>query len=105
MKSTQDIRIDFENIRNEIAQLHLSEEHSFQLALAILEEHGRYVRGSEAANSRANGNNDKPISEKQAKFLQDLGVKELPKTSSEASKKISELKGDGKGSYSARPFK
>ncbi len=100
MKSTQDIRIDFENISNEIAQLQLGKKESFELALVILEEYGSYVRGSEAAKARANSSNgnDKPTSEEQKQYLIDLGAKEeeIPATSREASKKISELKGNGR---------
>jgi|GEM_PF-1840650 len=94
MKTTQDIRIDFENIRNEIAQLQLSKEQDFQLALAILEEYGKYNRGNEAARARTNGNNSnnsKPISQKQKEYLQDLGVNEMPATSREASALIEQI--------------
>lgn len=107
MKTTHDIRTDFENIYNEIAQLQLGKEQNFQLALSILEEFGRYNRGAEAANSRTNGNgngNDKPPTEKQIKFLQDLGIKNIPATSKEASVLIEEHS-NKKGRFPARsPF-
>jgi hypothetical protein len=107
MKSTQDIREDFVNISNEIAQLQLGKKESFALALVILEEHGRYSRGNEAANSRANGSNysNKPTSAEQRKFLLDLGAKEeeIPATSSEASKMIAEFKRNSKGRQATAP--
>jgi len=107
MKSTQDIREDFVSISNEIAQLQLGKKQSFELALVILEEFGRYNRESEAVNSRASGSNysNKPTSAEQRKFLLDLGAKEeeIPATSSEASKMIAELKRNGKGRQKTAP--
>jgi hypothetical protein len=110
MKSTQEIREDFVSISNELAQLQLGKKESFELALVILKEYGRYSRGNEAANSRANGNgsnNNKPTSKEQKQYLLDLGAKEeeIPATSREASKKIEELKRNGKGRYPAPSFK
>jgi len=80
----------------------VSVESAVQVSTVILQEFGKYSRCPEI--EMENGNfEERPISEKQAKFLQDLGVKELPRTSSEASKKITELKGKNKGSFPARP--
>lgn len=107
MKSTSDIREDFVAITSEIAQLQLGKKESFELALVILEEYGRYNRGNEAANSRVRNNkgNNKPTSEEQRQYLLDLGAKaeEIPATSSEASQLIEKLKANRKGSYPA-PF-
>ncbi|MDP2930366.1 MAG: hypothetical protein Q8N56_02035 [bacterium] len=103
MKNTQEIREDFVSISNEIAQLQLGKKESFELALVILKEYGRYNRESEATNSRTNDNNENPITEKQMNFLRDLGVTEFPKTSSEASKKISELRSNSKGRQATAP--
>ena len=87
-----------------------------QIAIALLREYGKYNRGEAMSTAKANGNGnnntDKPISEKQIKFLQDLGAESMPKTSREANILITELKAkrgsnysNGRGGFSARSFK
>lgn len=110
MKTTQDIRTDFENICNEIAQLQLSKEQSFELALAILEEYGKYNRGAEAVNSRANGKGSNlPATEGQKNALSKFRVKFAESiTKDEASalldKAIAEAEERKKGRLSAPSF-
>ena len=105
MRTLQQIKSDFEQILSEVMRINgVSVESAVQVSTVILQEFGKYSRCPTEAETE-NGNEEKPISEKQAKFLRDLGVKELPKTSNEASRKITELKGSGKGGFPVRsPF-
>ena len=117
MKTIQEIKTDFEQAIAEIPAIQgLNTSDRVNIAIALLREYGKYNRGEAMSTAKANGNgnNDKPISEKQIKFLQDLGVTELPKTSREASALIEQVKGsnakgsnysNGKGGFSARSLK
>lgn len=109
MKTIQEIKSNFEQILSDVIKIQgLPVESATQVAAVILQESGKFER-TEILNNNRNGNNnsngnDKPITEKQTKFLQDLGVNELPKTSREASRLIEQLRGNGKGRYTARSF-
>jgi len=98
MKTIHEIKTVFEQILSEVARINgIPIESATQVATVILQESGKFERTEMMNNngfSRNNGNNiSKPISEKQIKFLQDLGIKEIPNTSREASKMIDEVRG------------
>ena len=115
MKNTQEIKADFEKIFQEVSAIQsLSATDKIQVAIAVLQELGKYNRGEAMSTAKTNGNNntDKPISEKQIKFLQDLGAESIPKTSREANTLITELKAkrgsnysNERGGFSAHSFK
>ena len=97
MKSIREIKVDFESAFAEVsAILGLSAADKVMVAIAILEQFGKYNRGEAANTARMNGNgnngSEKPASEKQIKFLQDLGAENIPKTSREANALITQLK-------------
>jgi len=101
MKTIQEIKTDFQRAFAEVSTIPgLTITDTIEIAIAVLREFGKYNRGEAANTARMNGNgnssyngsNGKPISEKQRKFLQDLGVTEIPATSREASALISEIK-------------
>jgi hypothetical protein len=96
-KTIQEIKTDFERAFAEVSGiLGLSAADRVMVAIAVLEQFGKYNRGEAANTARMNGNgnngSDKPISEKQVKFLQDLGAESIPKTSREANALITQLK-------------
>ncbi len=110
MKTVQEIKSDFEQILGEVIKISgLPVESATQISTIILQESGK-DRRAEICNSRNNGfnrnynnGNDKPITEKQTKFLQDLGIEVTPNmTSREASALIDQSR-NGKGG-SRRPF-
>ncbi len=97
MKSIREIKVDFESAFVEVSAIQgLSAADKVMVAIAILEQFGKYNRGEAANTARMNGNgsngSDKPASEKQIKFLQDLGAENIPKTSKEANALITQLK-------------
>ena len=108
MRTIQQIKSDFEQTLSEVVKINgISVESAVQVATVILQESGKFERTEMMNNngfSRNNSNNiDKPISEKQIKFLQDLGVKTFPKTSREASALIEQHRGNGKGRVITAP--
>jgi len=110
MKTIQEIKTVFEQILHEVARINgIPIESATQVATVILQESGKFERTEMMNNngfSRNNSNNiSKPISEKQIKFLQDLGIKEIPKTSREASKIIDEVRGNTGRVITAPSFK
>lgn len=101
MKTIQEIKIEFQGVFAEISAIQgLSATDRIQVAIAVLQEYGRYSRGEAANTARANGNsndNDKPASPKQIKYLQALGVLVEPgMTIRKASELIEANKGKGK---------
>ncbi|MBI5872316.1 hypothetical protein HZB88_04505 [archaeon] len=113
MKTIQEIKTDFEQVLSDLSKISgMTPESSIQVATIILQESGK-DRRAEIYNSKNNGfnrnynsnNNDKPITEKQKKFMQDLGITVTPNmTSREASRLIDQSRSNGKGSNSARSF-
>jgi len=102
MKTIQEIKKDFESAFTEISAMQgLDASDKVIVAIAILEQFGKYQRGDAAntarANGNSNGNGDKPASSKQIKFLQDLGILVEPGiTIKKASELIEANKGKGK---------
>ena len=108
MRTIQQIKSDFEQILSEVVRINgISVESAVQVATVILQESGKFERTEMMNNNGFNRNNsngnDKPVSEKQRKFLQDLGVKVIPKTSREASELIEQLCGNNKGRVITAP--
>ena len=101
MKTIQEIKTDFQRAFAEVSTIPgLTVTDTIEIAIAVLREFGKYNRGEAANTARMNGNgnngSEKPASEKQIKYLQDLGVKVIPKTSREASELIEQSR-NGKG--------
>ena len=97
MKSIREIKVDFESAFAEVSAIQgLSAADKVIVAIAILEQFGKYNRGEAMNTAKMNGNgnngSEKPASEKQIKFLQDLGAENIPKTSREANALITQLK-------------
>lgn len=87
MKTTQEIKADFEQILSEVSRISgVTPDTAVQVSTVILQESGKFQR-TEMLNGR-NNNNDKPATPKQIKFLQDLGILVEPGMTS---KKASEL--------------
>ena len=102
MKTTQEIKTEFEQVLSEVSRINgMAAESAVQVATMILQESGKFQRTETMHNGR--NNNDKPATEKQIKFLQDLGILVEPGITS---KKASELieANKGKGRAFARPF-
>lgn len=102
MKTIQEIKTEFEQVLGDVSKISgMTTESAVQVASLILQESGK-DRRAELYNSKNNGFNrnynngnngsDKPISEKQIKFLRDLGAESIPKTSREANALITQLK-------------
>lgn len=112
MKTIQEIKSDFEQVLSDLSKINgMTPESSVQVATVILQESGKFQRtqmmnGNSNSNGRNYGNGgDKPITEKQRKFMQDLGITVTPNmTSREASKLIDQSRSNGKGG-SQRPFR
>lgn len=109
MKTIQEVKSEFERTFQEVSAIQgLSATDRIQVAIAVLQEYGRYSRGEAANTARANGNsnnNDKPASPKQIKFLQDLGILVEPGiTSKKASELIEANKGKGRASAPSPSF-
>ena len=104
MKTTQEIKADFEQILSEVSKISgVTPDTAVQVSTVILQESGKFQRTEIMHNGRNNNGNDKPATEKQIKFLQDLGIiVESGITSKKASELIEVNK--GKGRASARPF-
>ncbi len=97
MKSIREIKVDFESAFAEVSAIQgLDATDKVIVAIAILEQFGKYNRGEAANTARMNGNgnngSEKPASEKQINFLKDLGAENIPKTSREANALITQLK-------------
>ena len=97
IKTIQEIKTDFQRAFAEVSTIPgLTVTDTIEIAIAVLREFGKYTRGEAANTARMNGNgnngSDKPASEKQIKFLQDLGAENIPKTSREANALITQLK-------------
>lgn len=100
MKTTQEIKSDFEQILSEVSKINgITTESAVQVSTVILQESGKFQRtemmnGNRNGNGNGNGNGDKPASPKQIKFLQDLGILvEQGMTSRKASELIEANKG------------
>ena len=110
MKSIQEIKSNFEQILSDVIKIQgLPVESATQVAAVILQESGKFER-TEMLNNNRNGNrvnsngNDKPATEKQKKFLQDLGIAVTPNmTSREASRLIESSNGKGRASAPSFP--
>lgn len=79
MKTIQEIKTDFQRTFAEVSTIPgLTVTDTIEIAIAVLREFGKYNRGEAANTARMNGNgnngSEKPASEKQIKFLRDLGV-------------------------------
>jgi len=102
MKNTQEIKADFEKIFQEVSAIQsLSTTDKIQVAIAVLQELGKYNRGEAMSTARANGNNNEQATEKQKNALSKFGVKFSDNiTKSEASdlldKVITEAKNKGR---------
>ena len=93
MKTTQEIKTEFEQVLSEVSKINgMTAESAVQVATMILQESGKFQRTETMHNG--NGNGDKPASPKQIKFLQDLGI---PTESGITSRKASELIEANKG--------
>lgn len=106
MKTIQEIKSDFEQVLSDVSKISgISVESATQVATVILQESGKFQRtqmmnGNSNGRNYSNGSNggDKPITEKQKKFMQDLGITVTPNmTSREASKLIDQSRSNGKG--------
>jgi hypothetical protein len=105
MKTVEEIKSDFEEVLSDLSKIDgMTPESTVQVATVILQESGK-DRRAEIYNSKNNGfnrnynsnGNDKPITEKQKKFMQDLGITVTPNmTSRQASELIEQHKGKGK---------
>jgi len=96
-KTIEEIKTDFHRAFAAVSTIPgFTVTDTIEIAIAVLREFGKYNRGEAANTARMNGNgsngSDKPISEKQVKFLQDLGAENIPKTSREANVLITQLK-------------
>lgn len=101
MKTIQEIKSDFEQVLSDVSKINgISVESATQVATVILQESGKFQRTQMMnGNSNSYGSNggDKPVSEKQKKFMQDLGITVTPNmTSREASELIEQRKGKGR---------
>ena len=98
MRTIQQIKSDFEQILSEVVRINgISVESAVQVATVILQESGKFERTEMMNNNGFNRNNsngnDKPVTEKQKKYLQDLGIAVTPNmTSREASKLIDDAR-------------
>lgn len=106
MKTIQEIKSDFEQILSEVVKISgISIDSAVQVSAVILQESGKFQR-TEMMNNNRNGNNSssgKPATQKQLKYLQDLGIAVTPNmTSREASRLIQSS--NGKGRTTARSF-
>lgn len=101
MKNLKEIKTDFESAMAEIPAIQgLNTSDRVQIAVALLREYGKYQRGEAMNTAKANGNsnsNEKPASEKQIKFLQDLGVLVKPGITSREASALIEQSRNGKG--------
>lgn len=98
MKTIQEIKTEFEQVLSEVRKNGFPEDVAFSIASLILQESGKFQR-TQILNGNRNYSNggDKPISEKQRKFLLDLGIEITPNmTSREAHELIEQRKGKGK---------
>lgn|SRR3989338_842426 len=103
MKTIQEIKTDFEQILSDVSKINgMTTESAVQVTTMILQESGKFQRtqmmnGNRNGNTNSNGG-DKPITEKQKKFMQDLGITVTPDmTSREASRLIDQSRSNGKG--------
>lgn len=96
----QQIKTEFIQVLNDVFSgvRGITLELAITATTAIMQEAGKYSRQLIAINSgkvygtTGEYNEDKPISEKQKNYLKDLGVKEMPATSREASAVIEQIK-------------
>ena len=98
MKTTQEIKTDFEQILSEVSKISgVTQDTAVQVSTVILQESGKFQRTEIMHNGRNNNGNDKPATPKQIKFLQDLGILVEPGiTSKKASELIEANKGKGR---------
>jgi len=102
MKTTQEIKIEFEQVLSEVSKISgMTAESAVQVATMILQESGKFQRTETMHNGNSNG--DKPASPKQIKFLQDLGILVEPGITSKKASELIEVN-KGKGRASAHPF-
>jgi hypothetical protein len=97
---------EFKQILGDVKSIEgMNPEKAVDVALTLVQESGKDKR-TEIMNGNRNGNGsnggDKPITEKQKKFMQDLGITVTPNmTSREASRLIDQSRNNGKGRASA----
>jgi len=103
MKTTQEIKADFEQILSDVNKISgVTPDTAVQVSTAILQESGKFQRTAILNSNGNNNHSNKPASPKQIKFLQDLGIDvEQGLTSKQASELIEANK--GKGRNPARP--
>jgi len=78
MKNIREIKIDFENVFAEVSAIQgLSASDKVQVAIAALQELGKYSRGEAMSTAKANGNGNQvmPATDKQKNALSKFGVK------------------------------
>jgi len=77
MKNIREIKVDFENVFAEVSAIQgLSASDKVQVAIAALQELGKYSRGEAMSAGKTNGNsNSMPATEKQKIALGKFGVK------------------------------
>jgi len=100
MKTIQEIKSNFEQILSEVSKIpEITQDSATQIAAVILQESGKFERTEMMNNNRNNNNgNNKPVTQKQLKYLQDLGIAFTPNmTSREASRLIEQSRSNGKG--------
>lgn len=107
MKTIQEIKNEFEQILSEVIRINgISVESATQVATVILQESGKFQRTEILNSNGRNNSNGKPATQKQIKYLQDLGVLVEPgMTSREASGLIESSKGKGRNTAPSSSFK
>lgn len=85
MKNIQEIKADFGKAFAEVSTIAgLSVTDTIQIAIAVLQEYGKYSRGEAMREGKDNGNNkDMPATEKQVSALNKFGAK-FPETITKA---------------------
>lgn len=76
MKSIKEIKTDLTMALEEIPIIQgLNTSDRVNMAIALLQEYGKYNRGEAMSNSRTNGNSEAPATEKQKSALYKFGIK------------------------------
>ena len=103
MKTIQEIKSNFEQILSEVSKIpEMTQDSATQIAAVILQESGKFERTEMLNNNRNSNGNGKPATQKQLKYLQDLGIAFTPNmTSREASRLIEQSRSNGKGRTTA----
>jgi len=100
MKTTQEVRNEFEQILSEVKNINgVMPESAVQIATAILHESGKFQRTQMLQGSNQNNrNSNQPATDKQKDYMKKLGIKFSDDiTKAQASDEIEKAKTEKKG--------